>query len=147
MIQTHRTRPALAAALALCWGAAAAHDHAKECSADTLSGAYVFSASGWSAATGVWQPKAIVETIRFHGDGTLTVLAATVANPAGNGAIVQAPPGGTGTYALEPGCTGTLAFTNGPSFNIVAAPKGHELWMIQTNANNVLQGTVTRVAR
>jgi hypothetical protein len=145
MTKTHRTRRALAAALALCCGAAAAHDDARECTARTLSGSYVFSASGWGAATGVWQPEAIVEFIRFNGDGTLSVLAATVANPAGNGAIVQAPPGGTGTHALEPGCTGTLSFTNGPSFSLVAAPKSNELRMIQTNPNNVLQGTVTRI--
>ena len=103
--------------------------------------------SGWSAATGVWLPKAIVEYIRFNGDGTLSVLAATVANPAGNGAVIQVPPGGTGVYTVDTGCTGTLSFTNGPSFNLVAGPKGDELWMIQTNPNNVLQGTVTRVTR
>jgi len=38
-----------------------------------------------------------------------------------------------------------LQFTNGPSFNIFAAPRGEEFWMIQTNPNNVLQGNVRRL--
>jgi hypothetical protein len=147
MLTTHHKRLAIAAAFILSCGSAAANDDAKECSAATLSGSYVFDASGWSAATGVWLPKAIVEAIRFNGDGTLSVLAATVANLLGNGLVIQVPPGGTGTYVLDAGCTGTLSFTNGPSFNLVAAPKGDEIWMIQTNAQNVLQGKATRVAR
>jgi hypothetical protein len=40
-----------------------------------------------------------------------------------------------------------LTFTSGPSFNLVIDPKGDEVWMIQTNPNNVLQGTAKRVSR
>jgi hypothetical protein len=117
------------------------------CSLDTLKGFYVFSASGHSLIGGVWQPKAIVETIQFHGDGTLTVPAATVANRAGDGAITRSPPGGMGTYVLDEDCKGTLQFTPGPSFDIFVDLKGKELAVIQTNPNNVLQGTVKRLWR
>ena len=124
-----------------------ANGSSRECSLATLEGTYIFSATGFSLIEAVWQPKAIVELIRFNGDGTLSVPAATVANPAGNGAIVRAPPGGTGTYTLGEDCKGTLQFTPGPSFDIFADPRGRQLTMIQTNPNNVLQGTVTRLSR
>ena len=114
------------------------------CSLSTLRGLYIFTASGFNIVSGVAQPKAIVEVIRFNGDGTLTVPAATRSV---NGVVAQSPPGGTGTYTVNPGCTGTLAFTGGPSFDLFIPPKGDELWMIQTNQNTVFQGNVVRVSR
>jgi hypothetical protein len=141
---TKHKRLAIAASIVLACGTAAAQS---ECSAGILYGSYVFSASGWGVPTGVWAPKAIVEYIRFNGDGTLVVAAATVANRDGSGAVVQVPAGGTGSYALDAACTGTLVFHNGPSFNFVTSPKGDELWMIQTNPGNVLQGMVKRLTK
>jgi len=45
---------------------------------------------------------------------------------------------GTGIYTLSSNCTGTLMFhPTGPSSNIVASPKGDELWMIQEVAQVV----------
>jgi hypothetical protein len=123
------------------------HKNRNECSLDTLAGTYVFSATGYSLISGVWQPKAIVEYIQFNGDGTLSVPAATVANRAGDGAVAQSPPGGTGIYTLGEDCKGTLQFTPGPSFDVFASPKGLQLTLIQTNPNNVLQGTVKRLWR
>ena|SRR5438477_10840048 len=114
------------------------------CALDTLDGLYIFSASGYNIVAGVAQPKAIVEAIRFNGDGTLTVPAATRSI---NGLVAQSPPGGTGTYTVDAGCTGTLAFTGGPSFDLFIALKGDELWMIQTNQNTVFQGNVVKVSR
>ena len=70
-----------------------------------------------------------------------------------NGVIAQIPPGGAGTYTVanpvpnDPACVGSLTFTGGPSFDIFVAPKGEDVWMIQNNANNVFQGTVTKVSR
>ena len=56
-------------------------------------------------------------------------------------------PGGTGTYAVDANCKGTLQFgPPGPSFDIFVAPKGGELWMIQTNPNNAFQGHVKKVS-
>src|SRR5207253_8611939 len=123
---------------------ALADDEGRICRADKLVGLYVFAASGYNIASGVPQPKAIVEMIRFNGDGTLSVPAATRSI---NGVIGRSPPGGTGTYTLEAGCNGTLSFTGGPSFDIFASPKGEDLWMIQTNDGTVFQGNVTRVSR
>ncbi len=139
-------RLALAMSAAIVCGAASADD-GRACSPSTLSGTYVFSATGYGMPAGVWAPKAIVEVIHFNGDGTLVVPAATVANRAGDGQVVQSPPNGTGIYTAIDNCTGTLTFTNGPSFILAIDPKGDEVWMIQTNPNNVLQGIVKRVSR
>jgi len=106
-----------------------------------LHGSYVFAAKGYTIVGGVAQPKAIVEVIVFNGDGTLSVPAATRSL---NGVIARTPPGGTGSYTVETGCTGTLVFVNGPSFDIFISPKGDKVWMIQTDPNNVLQGTATK---
>jgi len=125
-------------------GVAFADDDAATCRAEKLDGLYVFSATGFTIAAGVAQPKAIVELIRFNGDGTLSVPGATRSI---NGVIGQIPPGGTGTYTLEADCRGTLTFTGGPAFDIFASPKGEDVWMIQTNPNNVFQGNVTRISR
>ena len=142
---------AAAGALALCACACAtaafAHGTTESCSAATLQGTYVFAASGYSLIGGVWSPKAIVESMRFNGDGTLSVLSSTLANLTGNGAVIQVPPGGAGTYALNPDCTGTLSFVPGPTFAVVATPKGDDAWMIQANPNNVFQGSVRRLAK
>ncbi|HEX7116121.1 MAG TPA: hypothetical protein VF193_13410 [Steroidobacter sp.] len=135
----------LAAFALLCFASSAVLAHDKECSLGTLRGNYVFSASGHSLIGDVWIPKAIVETLHFNGDGTLSVIAATVANAGGSGAVTQSPPGGTGTYVLDTNCRGTLQFTPGPSFDIFVARRGGGLWMIQTNPGNVFQGYVKKV--
>lgn len=124
---------------------APAHKKSKECSLATLKGDYVFSASGHSLIAGAWIPKAILEPLHFNGDGTLTVIAATVANAGGSGVVTQSPPGGTGTYVLDANCKGTLQFTPGPSFDIFVARHGRGLWMIQTNPGNVFQGYAKKV--
>ncbi len=145
----------LAAAIALgISGAAVADDdhHARGCTPALLNGLYIFAATGFiiPAAPAPAQPKAIVEFIRFHGDGTLTVPAASRSL---NGVVGQSPPGGTGTYTVadlvppDRGCTGTLAFTGGPSFDLFVSPPGDEVWMIQNNPGNVLQGTVLKLSR
>jgi len=120
-----------------------ADDGARQCREYKLNGLYVFSATGYTIVSNVAQPKAIVELIRFNGDGTLTVPGATRSI---NGVIGQSPPGGTGTYLLDVDCRGSLAFNGGPTFDIFASPGGEDLWMIQTNPNNVLQGNVTKVS-
>src|SRR5437867_5420605 len=118
-------------------------DGARECSVATLRGLYVFAASGYNIVGGAAQPKAILESIRFDGNGTLTVPSATVSL---NGTILHFPPNGTGTYTVATDCTGTLAFGSGPTFDLVLAPKGVEFFMIQTNPNTVLQGNVVRLS-
>ena len=131
-------------------GVALADDDEQRCTVATLDGLYVFAATGYIIpASGPAQPKAIVEWIRFNGDGTLDVPGATRSL---NGVIAQIPPGGTGNYTVanlvpaDGGCAGSLTFTGGPSFDLFIPPKGQAIWMIQTNANNVFQGTATKVS-
>ena len=132
------------------FGVALAEDHGHRCTVATLDGLYVFAATGYIIpASGPVQPKAIVEFIRFNGDGTLDVPAATRSL---NGVIAQIPPGGTGSYTVadtvpaDGGCTGGLTFNGGPSFDLFIQPKGGAIWMIQTNLTNVFQGTATKVS-
>src|SRR5205814_9143258 len=105
---------------------ASADKDGKGCSVQTLDGLYVFSATGYIIVPGAApQPKAIVEFIRFNGDGTLTVPGATRSL---NGVIAEIPPGGGGTYILGSDCRGSLQFNNGgPSFDIFASPRGEDL--------------------
>jgi hypothetical protein len=128
-------------------GFAAAHG-IKGCKHDMLRGQYVFTASGHTRASAdsPWVPKAIVEALSINGDGTLTTPAVTVANPFGNsGAVSSWAPGSAGVYTVSDDCTGTLQFTPGPSFNIYVAPRGDEFWLMQSNPNNVFQGTAKRL--
>jgi hypothetical protein len=122
------------------------HDDAKTCSNESLRGLYLFSASGFNIVAGTPQPKAVVEYIRFNGDGTLTVPAATASI---NGVITRSPPGGTGTYAVSPDCTGSLQFgPPGPAFDLFTTSKGGDLVMIQTGPGApVMQGTADRLSR
>jgi hypothetical protein len=116
------------------------------CSASTLHGLYVFSATGYNVTASGTVPKAIVEAIRFAGDGTLTVPAATRSV---NGTVVRSSPNGVGTYTVAPNCVGTISFMPGPTFDIFISPGGSEIFMIQTSdptgAGPVLQGHAQRV--
>jgi hypothetical protein len=138
----------LSAAMTLALGhAARADEHKHGCSDSTLRGLYVFNASGFNIVAGVALPKAIVEFIRFNGDGTLTVPAATRSV---NGVIARSPANGVGTYTLAPDCTGSITFgPPGPTFDVFAAPQGARIRMIQitdpTQAGPVLQGIVERI--
>src|SRR6516162_10622308 len=139
----------LSAAMTLALGSAAWADDHKECSDSTLRGLYIFNATGYNIADGVPVPKAIVEFIRFNGDGTLSVPAATRSV---NGVIARSPANGTGTYTLAGDCTGSLTFgPPGPTFDLFAAPRATRFRMIQTTdptpqAGPVLQGIVERIA-
>ena len=150
-------RSLVGAAVALCVSAVALADNdegkGRGCSPSTLDGMYIFAASGHIVpASGPAQPKAIVEWIRFNGDGTLSSAGATRSL---NGVIAQIPSsdGAGSSYSvtdLDPpggGCKGSLAFSaSGPNFDLFIPPRGEEIWMIQTDPNTVLQGTVTRVS-
>jgi hypothetical protein len=134
-------------------GVARAHDDnddRKACRNSTLDGLYVFTASGFNIVAGVAQPKAIVELIDFHGDGKLTVPAATVSI---NGVVSRSTPGGTGTYTVDADCTGSLVFgpplaPAGPAYDLFVAFKGSQIQMIQTGPGSpVFQGTAERVSR
>src|SRR3954451_19761072 len=79
-------------------------DDVKQCSVATLHGVYIFHASGFNIVVGppsVALPKAIVEVIRFNGDGSIVGGKVTVSL---NGTIRQNPPGATGTYSVLADC-------------------------------------------
>jgi hypothetical protein len=80
--------------------------------------------------------------IRFNGDGTLSVPAATLSV---NGVIIRSLPS-LGTYTVEDDCTGTITF-HGPTFDAFISRDGDTLSMIQTNPNTVFQGTASRRSR
>jgi hypothetical protein len=132
-------------AVAMSGNAWAGDDAASQkCKVATLKGSYVFTATGFNIVAGVPVPKAIVELIDFHGDGTLSVPGGILSV---NGVVTQIAPNGFGTYNFEANCTGTIVFTPGPSFTLVFDPDAKTGWMIQTNANTVFQGTVTLLHR
>jgi len=58
---------------------ALAADEETTCMRHKLEGLYVFSATGYTIVAGVSQPKAIVELIRFNGNGTWRRRAASTA--------------------------------------------------------------------
>jgi hypothetical protein len=142
-----RTLLAVQAALVLAGGLAlpsvASADTTDGCSAATLRGVYMFRASGYNIVNGVALPKAIIETIVFHGDGNVTTPAVSVSI---NGTILQPPQGNPGTYTVDADCTGTLTFADGPSFDLQVRPKGNIVHMLQTNPNTVMQGTSEKVS-
>lgn len=122
---------------------AVAGDDGLPCAVQTLRGRYVFSATGFTInASGAALPKAIVEVIDFNGDGTLSVPAATRSV---NGVVARSLPG-TGSYTVTDDCQGTITF-DGPAFDIFISPRGDRLWLIQTNPNNVFEGSATRTSR
>ena len=84
----------LITAMILGMAGAAPADPGQRCKDSMLDGLYVFTATGFSnVSPGPPQPQAIVELIRFNGDGTLNVPGGRVSV---NGAIFTT--GGTGTY-------------------------------------------------
>lgn len=73
---------------------------------------------------------------------TLTVVGATRSV---DGVVARSMPS-LGSYTVDEECTGTITFA-GPTFDIAVEPRGDGLWMIQTNAGSVFQGTATRLWR
>jgi hypothetical protein len=122
-------------------GLAGADDIVAGCTLKTLRGSYTFTASGFNIVGGLAVPKAIVEVLDFHGDGTVSVPSATVSI---NGVIIRSLDG-LGSYTLEDDCSGTLIL-NAPTFDIVVSQNGGTIAMIQTNPNTVMQGNAVRWA-
>ena len=143
----------IGAAMAVVVHADNGNPHGGKCSEATLDGLYVFSATGFSIVAGVAQPRAVVEFIRFNGDGTLSNPAVTISI---NGAIFRGGgPGQAGTYSIASNCTGSLAFgPPGPTFDLYVAPSGSQVNMMFTGGPvpvlgvvpGVLQGIAERVS-
>jgi hypothetical protein len=139
-----------------------AHDNEgrNDCSFATLNGLYVFSASGFVTPPGATPvPKAIIELIRFDGDGHVTTPAVSLR--VDSQPITFLSPGASGIYTVadlvppDGACLGTLTFFDalGNTFNLVISREGAKtIWLIQTNFNpgnvvgNVFQGTAVKIA-
>jgi hypothetical protein len=138
----------LAAAMALGPGTSATAGPAPDaqvCSVGTLRGLYLWTFDGYANFGGNLVPKAIMQGIRFNGDGTTF-------NPFGTvnvgGTIIIDATGGVGTYTVAADCTGTLSITDGPSFNIYVGPGAQQVWTTQivgTGATGLGVGTATRL--
>jgi hypothetical protein len=114
------------------------------CSLATLSGLYVFDATGFNITNGVAVPKTVVEFLKFGGDGSLASIATAVVG----GNIIAKDAHGTGSYRVNDDCTGTLTFNgSGFTFDLFIAPHGGRFHMIQTVTGQMLAGEARRVGR
>lgn len=124
----------------------------RECTPALLNGLYVFTATGFSIPTspGPALPQAIVELIRFNGDGSASVPGVSLSL---NGTIIVGP-GGTGTYTVadlapkDDACIGNVTFSGAgtPSLNFVASRTGETIWLIRRDPTFVFQGTATKLS-
>jgi len=139
----------LAAAMALGPGTSATAGPAPDaqvCSVGMLRGLYLWTFDGYANFGGNLVPKAVMQGLRFNGDGTTF-------NPFGTvnigGTIIIDATGGVGTYTVAPDCTGTLSITDGPSFNIYVGPGAQQIWTTQVAGGaggaGLGVGTATRV--
>ena len=125
---------------------ARAEADARACSVHMLRGLYLWTFDGYENFGGNFVPKAIMQGLRFNGDGTTF-------NPFGTvnigGTIIINATGGVGTYTVAPDCTGTLSITNGPTFNIYVGPGAQQVWTLETSPSpagiGVSVGTAVRV--
>jgi len=116
------------------------------CSVRTLHGLYVWTFDGYENLGGNLVPKAIMQGLRFNGDGTTINLFGTVNI---GGTIIIDATGGVGTYTVAADCTGTISITDGPSFNMYVGPGVQQLWITQTGGGvggaGLGVGTATRL--
>ena len=117
------------------------------CTDAALDGFYVFTANGFDIVSGVSQPIAIVELIRFNGDGTVDVPGGRVSV---NGNIF--PTVSTRTYtiasltALNKGCEGSL-ISPGVQLYMFIPPDAHHIQLIRTDPGTAFRGTATKVSK
>ena len=118
-----------------------------KCTLALLDDFYIFTARGFTIVGGVAQPIAIVEQIRFNGDGTASVPGGRVSV---NGSIF--PTVSTGTYTVSNltspnrACEGNLSFGEGVNLYMFIPPDARDIQIIRTDPNTVFQGTATRVS-
>jgi hypothetical protein len=120
---------------------------AQACSVQTLRGLYLWSWDGYQNLGGNLVPKAVLQGLRFNGDGTTYNTFGTVNI---GGTIIIDATGGVGTYTVAADCTGTLSITGGPSFNMYVGPGAQQVWITQIaggagSGSGLGVGTATRV--
>ena len=117
------------------------------CDPHMLRGLYIWTFDGYQNFGGNPVPKALMQGIRFNGDGTQIVPFGTVNI---GGTIILDTAGAVGTYTVAADCTGTLSFTGGTSFNMYVGPGAQQLWITQIgggpgDGTGLGVGTATRV--
>jgi hypothetical protein len=126
-------------------GTAGAAADGQVCSVHMLRGLYLWTFEGYSDLGGNLVPRAVMQGLRFNGDGTTFNPFGTV-NVAGT--IIIDVTGGVGTYTVAADCTGTLSITDGPSFNIYVGPGAQQVWTTEIVGGAVIGvgvGTATRL--
>ena len=96
------------------------------CSVGMLKGLYLWTFDAYANFGGNLVPKAVMQGLRFNGDGTTFNTFGTVNI---GGTIIIDATGAVGTYTVAPDCTGTLSITDGPSFNIYVGPGAQKVWL------------------
>jgi hypothetical protein len=119
---------------------------AQGCSVGMLRGSYIWTFDGYTNIGGNLVPKAVMQGLRFNGDGTTFNTFGTVNI---GGTIIFDATGGVGTYTVAADCTGTLSITTGPNFNIYVGPGAQQVWTTEIAGGDVTGGlavgTATRV--
>jgi hypothetical protein len=120
---------------------------AHTCSVHNLRGVYLWTFDGYTRFGGNLVPKAVMQGLRFNGDGTTYNTFGTVNI---GGTITIDATGGVGTYTVAADCTGTLSIIGGPSFKMYVGPGAQKLWITQTNVGpadgtGLGVGTATRL--
>jgi hypothetical protein len=114
------------------------------CSVGMLRGSYIWTFDGYTDLGGSLLPKAVMQGLRFNGDGTTFNTFGTVNV---GGTIIFDVTGAVGTYTVAADCTGTLSVPDGPSFNIYVGPGAQQVWTTQIGGGVVGLGvgTATRL--
>jgi hypothetical protein len=119
------------------------------CSVGMLRGSYLMSLDGYDLLNGNFVPIAVMQGLRFNGDGTTLNTFGTVNI---GGTIIFDAGGFSGTYTVAADCTGTLSPAPGiaPTFNIYVGPGAQQVWIIQSGPEGdgtpgVTKGTAVRI--
>ena len=121
---------------------------AQVCSVGMLRGSYLWTFDSHSNVDGNFVPVAVMQGLRFNGDGTTYNTFGTV----NIGGTIFDATGFSGTYTVNPDCTGTLSPAPGiaPTFNIYVGPGAQQVWTIQSGPDGegtpgVDRGTAVRL--
>src|SRR5437016_10234049 len=117
--------------------ARAAADGGRVCSVGMLKGLYLWTFDAYENFNGNFVPVAVMQGLRFNGDGTTFNTFGTVNI---GGTIIIDATGGVGTYTVAADCTGTLSITDGPSFNIYVGPGAKQVWTTEIAGGDVTGG-------
>ena len=142
------TRSLLLAAMALGLTGIASVSAGEKCKDSMLRGLYVFTATGSTGVSpGPATPIAIIELIRFYGDGTADTVGGRVS--VGGAVFPAASPGSyTPPTPVDIGCESVLAFSAppNPSLYLFIPPDAKILQAMLITGSSVFQGPITKVS-